>query len=48
MYPTPAQRAALLEQCRHARYIWNLAVEQWSIGPATRAQRQVMPSSVGS
>ncbi len=31
MYPTPAQRAALLEQCKHARYIWNLAVEQWSM-----------------
>jgi transposase len=31
MYPTPAQRAALLEQCRHARYVWNLAVEQWSM-----------------
>ena len=31
MYPTPAQRDALLEQCRHARYIWNLAVEQWSM-----------------
>jgi transposase len=31
MYPTPAQRAALLEQCRHARYVWNLALEQWSM-----------------
>ncbi len=31
LYPTPAQRAALLEQCRHARYVWNLALEQWSM-----------------
>ena len=31
MYPTPAQQAALLEQCGHARYVWNLAVEQWSM-----------------
>jgi transposase len=31
MYPTPAQEAALLEQCRHARYVWNLALEQWSM-----------------
>ncbi|MFI6678934.1 RNA-guided endonuclease InsQ/TnpB family protein [Kribbella sp. NPDC050470] len=29
--PTPAQEGALLEQCRHARYIWNLALEQWSM-----------------
>ena len=31
MYPTPAQQVALLEQCRHARYMWNLALEQWSM-----------------
>ncbi|MEU4392205.1 transposase [Kribbella sp. NPDC023855] len=31
MYPAPAQQAALLEQCRHARYVWNLALEQWSM-----------------
>jgi transposase len=29
MYPTPAQQAALLEQCKQARYMWNLALEQW-------------------
>jgi putative transposase len=28
LYPTPAQRAALLDHCAHARYVWNLAVEQ--------------------
>jgi transposase len=31
LYPTPAQQAALLEQCGHARYVWNLAHEQWSM-----------------
>ncbi|MEU4293048.1 transposase [Kribbella sp. NPDC026596] len=31
LYPTPAQQAALLEQCRHARCVWNLALEQWSM-----------------
>jgi transposase len=29
--PTPAQDAALLRQCRHARCVWNLALEQWSM-----------------
>jgi putative transposase len=28
--PTPAQEAALLGHCAHARYVWNLAVEQRS------------------
>lgn len=31
LYPTPAQQAALLVQCRHARNVWNLALEQWSM-----------------
>ncbi|MFD3399119.1 RNA-guided endonuclease InsQ/TnpB family protein [Kribbella sp. NPDC058693] len=31
MYPTSAQDAGLLEQCAHARYVWNLALEQWSM-----------------
>jgi putative transposase len=26
--PTPAQEQALLDHCAHARYVWNLAVEQ--------------------
>ncbi|MEV0401301.1 transposase [Actinoallomurus sp. NPDC050550] len=26
--PTPAQEHALLDHCTHARYVWNLAVEQ--------------------
>jgi putative transposase len=30
LYPTPSQQAALLEHCAHARYVWNLAVEQRS------------------
>ncbi|GAA1781949.1 transposase [Actinomadura chokoriensis] len=28
--PTPAQEAGLLEHCGHARFVWNLAVEQHS------------------
>lgn len=28
LQPTPAQEAALLEHCAHARFMWNLAVEQ--------------------
>ncbi|MEU8117198.1 transposase [Spirillospora sp. NPDC049024] len=33
--PSPAQEAGLLEHCLHARYVWNLAVEQhawWTPG----------------
>lgn len=30
LQPTPAQEAALLEHCAHARYVWNLCVEQES------------------
>ena len=29
LMPTAAQAAALLEHCRHARFVWNLALEQW-------------------
>jgi transposase len=28
LYPTPAQQDVLLGPCAHARYVWNLAVEQ--------------------
>lgn len=28
LYPTPAQEVLLLEQCAHARYGWNLGLEQ--------------------
>ncbi|HZU46556.1 MAG TPA: transposase [Mycobacterium sp.] len=28
LLPTPAQRSVLAEHCRHARFVWNLAVEQ--------------------
>jgi putative transposase len=28
--PTPAQEAILARHCAHARYVWNLAVEQYS------------------
>ena len=38
LQPSPAQEAALLEHCGHARYVWNLAVEQhahWQRGRAS-------------
>ncbi|MGB9250970.1 MAG: transposase [Mycobacterium sp.] len=28
LLPTPAQQVAMLEHCRHARFVWNVAVEQ--------------------
>lgn len=28
LLPTPAQQVVLVEHCRHARFVWNLAVEQ--------------------
>jgi putative transposase len=28
LLPTPTQQVAMLEHCRHARFVWNLAVEQ--------------------
>ncbi|NIK55761.1 RNA-guided endonuclease InsQ/TnpB family protein [Kribbella shirazensis] len=34
--PTPEQEAALLGHCKHARYVWNLALEQWSMWSAGR------------
>jgi hypothetical protein len=30
LYPTSAQQAVLRDHCGHARYVWNLAVEQHS------------------
>jgi putative transposase len=30
LYPTPTQEEMLLSHCAHARYVWNLAVEQRS------------------
>jgi transposase len=30
LYPTPTQEQGLLSHCAHARYVWNLAVEQRS------------------
>ncbi|KUO22503.1 RNA-guided endonuclease InsQ/TnpB family protein [Streptomyces dysideae] len=35
MYPTPQQEPQMLRHCAHARYVWNLAVEQhahWKLG----------------
>ena len=38
LLPTPAQQAVLQDHCSHARYVWNLAVEQhthWRPGRAS-------------
>lgn len=40
LYPTPVQEAVLAEHCAHARYVWNLALEQqlwWRRGRRGRA-----------
>jgi putative transposase len=38
LLPTPAQQVVLLEHCRHARFMWNLAVEQQQLWqPGRRA-----------
>ncbi|WP_167208356.1 RNA-guided endonuclease TnpB family protein [Kribbella shirazensis] len=34
--PSPEQETALLGHCTHARYVWNLALEQWSMWSAGR------------
>jgi putative transposase len=40
LLPTPSQEVVLLEHCRHARYLWNLAVEQQQFWrPGRRAPR---------
>ncbi|MGH3391323.1 MAG: helix-turn-helix domain-containing protein, partial [Actinomadura sp.] len=39
LQPTVAQEAALMEHCAHARFVWNLAVEQhrhWRLGQGER------------
>jgi transposase len=36
MYPTPEQAAAMLAHCGHARYVWNLALEQFGFSSRER------------
>ncbi|WP_276618813.1 helix-turn-helix domain-containing protein [Streptomyces gilvus] len=36
MYPTSQQEQQMLTHCTHARYVWNLAVEQHSHQPFER------------
>ena len=45
MIPTAAQEAALLGHCAHARFMWNLALEQWAMWSPTR--RGYPPGYVG-
>ena len=55
LLPTPAQQAVLRDHCGHARYVWNLAVEQhgrWRPGragaPGPREQsRQLTQAQAG-
>ena len=38
LLPTPAQQVVLSEHCQHARFVWNLAVEQQQLWqPGRRA-----------
>ncbi|MGH3776679.1 MAG: RNA-guided endonuclease InsQ/TnpB family protein [Pseudonocardiaceae bacterium] len=37
LYPTPQQAVVMTEHCAHARYVWNLAVEQ--LGYRSQGQR---------
>jgi putative transposase len=40
LLPTPAQQVVLSEHCRHARFVWNLAVEQQQLWqPGRRVPR---------
>ncbi|GAA1158708.1 RNA-guided endonuclease TnpB family protein [Kribbella jejuensis] len=44
LVPSQEQEAALAEHCRHARFVWNLALEQWSMW---RPGRRVATPSYG-
>ena len=48
LQPSPAQEAALLEHCGHARYVWNLAVEQHAHWQRGAHRRPGLPSSAVS
>ncbi|MFD7000622.1 helix-turn-helix domain-containing protein [Streptomyces mirabilis] len=47
LYPTPVQAQQMLLHCAHARYVWNLAVEQhahWR--PGTNPANDTAPVTV--
>ena len=44
--PPPAQEAVLREHCGHARYVWNLAVEQHAHWHPGRERRAGLPGAV--
>ncbi|WP_218009041.1 helix-turn-helix domain-containing protein [Herbidospora cretacea] len=46
--PTPAQAALLLEYCGHARFVWNLAVEQHGFWNRAGNPHQGSPNSAVS
>ncbi len=37
LFPNPARQAVLQDHCGHARYLWNLAVEQQALRDFTQA-----------
>ena len=46
LLPTPAQEAVLRDHCGHARYVWNLAVEQHAHWHPGRDERAGLPGAV--
>ncbi|MGJ3561229.1 helix-turn-helix domain-containing protein [Streptomyces sp. INA 01156] len=48
MYPTAAQAEQMLLHCAHARYVWNLAVEQHAHRKPGRRPAPGSPSSAVS
>lgn len=53
MYPTPEQEQTLLQHCAHARYVWNIALEQFNYGvkgrlrPWTKERSQQLTEARG-
>ncbi|GAA3670022.1 putative transposase [Yimella lutea] len=41
MYPSPVEAEAMMLHCAQARYVWNLALEQWNLYRPDKASRGV-------
>ena len=48
LLPSPAQEAVLRDHCAHARFVWNLAVEQHSHWRPGRTERAWLPGAVSA
>ena len=48
LLPTPVQEAVLRDHCAHARYVWNLAVEQHGTGTLAGQTRPATWSNAAS